>query len=130
MNAPDFKKDFDENYVKGDKALPHFKPMPYAEFLNRLAAGGHSMPSRFGYARLQGESGYTGWTMFFLNTTQGGAIDGTGILVRYNNKEPITGTFAICDHEKVDGHGANHSRGWHPGSCGKCGLNMTVDSSD
>jgi hypothetical protein len=30
----------------------------------------------------------------------------------------------------VEGPNANHSRGWHPGWCGKCGVDMSIDSGD
>lgn len=117
--------------------LPHFKPMSHAAFLNALAGGGHSMPSYFGYAVLPGEnpSAYHGWTMFFLHRTQGGVWDGTGILVRYGSKAgeatPITGEFAICEHKKFStGTYLQGMHGWHPGYCEKCGLDLSVDSSD
>lgn len=37
---------------------------------------------------------------------------------------------AVCKHEKVPGSGANPQRGWHPGSCRLCGMDLTVDSGD
>lgn len=37
---------------------------------------------------------------------------------------------SVCDHEKIVHGDARPSHGWHPGHCGKCGMNMTVDSSD
>lgn len=37
---------------------------------------------------------------------------------------------AICEHEKVEGAGANHMRGWHPGRCRLCDMDMSVDSGD
>lgn len=73
---------------------------------------------------------------FFLDHGQGGQLYGSGIVAWTtwdNEKRTYVATglrFAICRHTKVDGPGANHSRGWHPGSCSKCGLDMTVDSGD
>jgi hypothetical protein len=150
---PDFKTEFLSKYLGATNEvrkehyralpLPHFKPMSHAAFLNALASGGHSMPSYFGYACLPGEDigDYHGWTMFFFHRTQGGVWDGTGILVRYgtgNNEgrgplsdKPITGEFAICKHEKVPtGTHYEGMRGWHPGYCKHCGLDLTVDSGD
>jgi hypothetical protein len=51
-------------------------------------------------------------------------------VIVYVNGEGVLGTFAICKHEKVEGAGADHQRGWHPGHCGKCGMDMSVDSGD
>lgn len=117
--------------------LPNFEPMSHAEFLNSLAAGGHSMPSQFGYAVLPGEDPTRshGWTMFYFGTTQGGSWDGSGMLVRYGGgnptPQPITGRFALCKHEAVGtGTREQSMRGWHPGYCKLCGLDLTVDSSD
>jgi hypothetical protein len=44
---------------------------------------------------------------------------------------PSAWLLSICKHEVIDGstaHGRMH--GWHPARCGKCGLNLSVDSSD
>ncbi len=38
-------------------------------------------------------------------------------------------TFAICEHS-WDESGANHSRGWHPKRCKKCGFDASIDSGD
>lgn len=71
---------------------------------------------------------------YFLDYGQGGQLYGSGIAAWSEWKDGAyraTGMkFAICQHTKVDGPGANHSRGWHPGRCSKCGLDMTVDSGD
>ncbi len=40
------------------------------------------------------------------------------------------GRFALCKHEKIEGAGANHQRGWHPGHCKLCGVDMSYDSGD
>lgn len=71
---------------------------------------------------------------FFLDYTQGGSLTGTGIVAWTAWKDGAyraTGLkFAICEHEKKVAPGANPSRGWHPGHCIKCGLDMSVDSGD
>lgn len=36
----------------------------------------------------------------------------------------------VCKHEYVTGGNANPNRGWHPASCAKCGMDLSVDSSD
>jgi len=72
----------------------------------------------------------------FARKTQGGALDGTASALIYRpswqaGKDiPRTVKFQICDHEVVEGAGANHQRGWHPARCKKCGLDMSVDSGD
>lgn len=71
---------------------------------------------------------------FFLDYGQGGQLYGSGIVMWSTWKDGAYRTagmkFAICKHEKKDADGANHSRGWHPGACTKCGLDMTIDSGD
>lgn len=67
--------------------------------------------------------------------TQGGALDGSARVLIYRptwgkDATPRTATFRLCDHEKRVGAGARPERGWHPGSCTNCGLDMTVDSGD
>lgn len=37
--------------------------------------------------------------------------------------------FHICEHS-WDESGANHSRGWHPKRCTKCGVDASIDSGD
>lgn len=85
---------------------------------------------------LPGETGKQWNVRFFLDQGQGGQLEGSGIVAwtmwdGEKHRSGATGLrFAICKHTKVDGPGANHSRGWHPGSCSKCGLDMTIDSGD
>ena len=74
--------------------------------------------------------------MYFLTggANMSGGLDGSGYVIAYGNDKggaaPITGRFAICKHEKISSPSAIPSRGWHPGHCGKCGLDMTIDSGD
>ena len=71
---------------------------------------------------------------FFLDYGQGGQAYGSGIAVwaewKYGACRAVGSKFAICDHKPIEGAGANHSRGWHPARCSKCGLDMSVDSGD
>jgi hypothetical protein len=71
---------------------------------------------------------------FFLDYGQGGQLYGSGIVAWTDWKDgayrAVGMKFAICDHKPAEGRGANHSRGWHPASCSKCGLDMSVDSGD
>jgi hypothetical protein len=44
---------------------------------------------------------------------------------------PSAWLLSICKHEIVDSSTPQgRMRGWHPARCSKCGLNMSVDSSD
>lgn len=132
--------------IKGDAALPNAEAVDPLQFLNNLASGGHSMTPKWGWAlRHEGrDAGRKQWAQFFMRPVAmggQGTFDGSGYAVvwggsRYdqeakvNIQTPIVLRFAICTHEKVDSPGARPERGWHPGYCGKCGLNMTVDSGD
>lgn len=69
--------------------------------------------------------------LFLKSTPMGGGWDGSGIILTTNEGEPRVFRFALCNHEKTEqGHSPNHGRGWHPGHCKHCGMNMTVDSGD
>lgn len=148
----DLQEDF-EPITSGLRAVPNFEPWkgdPLG-FLNNLTLGGLWIPPSAGYAEVfhEGQT-HKGWARFFLRTLQGGGLDGTGAVIIYQSPkwdqtlepEPgslvkgrqvggaIIGHFAICKHKKVDHADANHMRGWHPGHCSVCGMNMTVDSGD
>lgn len=116
--------------------LPNAVEVDPGTMLNAIAA--HRFVERHGNGLHPGTS-YKSWAHFFLIDGQGGQLTGEGYAVIYSGqwdaeaKRYVGGKayrFAICVHEKVAGAGANHSRGWHPGHCAKCGLDMTVDSGD
>jgi hypothetical protein len=117
--------------IEGKVPLPNIEDVDPLGFLNNLASGGHSWLPKWGYSSIDT---HRQWTQFFLSSGQGGGLTGEGYAVRYGNSwpkpVPRVMRFAICKHEKVGGSDANPSRGWHPGHCGKCGLDMTVDSGD
>lgn len=127
-------KDDLEPIITGDVTLPNFEvEEDLARTINNIASGGHSMLAKWGWAKLPG--GRKQWTQFFLTPSamgnaNYGAFDGGGYALIWDYNKPVVGTFAICRHKKVAGAGANPSRGWHPGRCEKCGLDMTVDSGD
>jgi hypothetical protein len=80
-------------------------------------------------------NGHKHWNArFFFDYGQGGQLYGSGVAAWSEWKDGAyraTGfRFAICNHVKKAAPGANPSRGWHPGKCEKCGLDMTVDSGD
>lgn len=124
-------------YLNGCAPMPNFEQVEVERGLDILAAGGGLREASDGVQNvmLPGAQ-YTTWARVFLSFTQGGSMDGTGYLIFYRGgmKRGPEGSqiakFAICQHQKVDGPSANHQRGWHPGRCSKCGLDMTVDSGD
>ena len=117
--------------IAGKVSPPNFKPVGVAEAVDNVAAC-YSAAHR-GRVQLPGP-GLTGttWAWYFLDYGQGGGLQGTGLVLYYGGygKGGQAAKFAICEHEKVEGPGANHSRGWHPGWCSKCGLDLSVDSGD
>jgi hypothetical protein len=121
-----------EQIMSRKQALPNYEEMPLEYGVACIAAGGGLAPQPgIKSAMLPGETSYQcHWSRYFLSVTQGGALTGSGYVMFYDNGKGRIGKFAICKHVLVEGAGANHSRGWHPGYCKVCGLDMTVDSSD
>lgn len=128
-----------QHYGEGLAPLPNAKmhePATFCADLDRIAyAGG---PGRLIGRRAQMPGFEPEFATIWANVTQGGRYDGTGFLIFYLapwSRAARQGlqrfaSFKICDHAVVKGASANPSRGWHPAQCSKCGLDMTVDSSD
>lgn len=121
--------------VAGEAPLPNFEPLEAGDLLNAIACGAGLEVSKVGWARVPDQPAWKTWARYFFTRTQGGVRDGGGYVVVYSTRlsdggAGYGGRFAICKLRKVDAPGANHSRGWHPGSCELCGLDMTVDSGD
>lgn len=124
--------------IEGKTRLPNFERLDLAETMNSIAAVGHSLLAKWGWAAGVGDFGSKQWAMYLLSpaamgSANHGSFDGSGYVVIYNGRYkegPIVGRFAICKHEKKASADANPSRGWHPGHCVKCGLDMTIDSGD
>lgn len=123
------------------KPLPNVTDEDPMRFLQDLAARGHMMEPVWGYALLPDGSRQQ-WTQFFLLYDAIGG--GTGYAVTYGPSRwepskdgvpgrmvelPIVRRFKICQHEKVLHADAHPERGWSPGHCKLCGMDMTVDSS-
>ena len=67
----------------------------------------------------------------FLNSAgMGGRFEGSGVILFSGSmgKARVL-TFKFCEHD-WDESGANHSRGWHPAVCKKCGFDASIDSGD
>src|SRR6266511_3991045 len=61
----------------------------------------------------------TWYPKIFLHTGgMSGQFDGSGVILASRGKAY---SFFMCEHE-WDESGANHSRGWHPMRCKKCGF--------
>lgn len=129
-------------YLRGGAKLPNLKALDTHFGLNQIAAwgGGGAWPGVCHIVGVEGTQRST-WARAFVGFTQGGKHDGTGVVVvyrttRYQDGQPVPPelpqiySFALCAHAKKESAGADHSRGWHPGHCTRCGLNMTVDSGD
>lgn len=56
-------------------------------------------------------------------------FDGSGVILVGRYPKSKVYTFQMCEHE-WDESGANHSRGWHPKVCTKCGFDASIDSGD
>ena len=116
--------------------LPNAEDVDPLEFLNALAAGGHMMTPLWRYTLLPDGSRQQ-WTMLFLlhDANMGGELGGGGYAVTYGAYQfqkatPIVRRFRICKHERELAPGADPDRGWSPGKCKHCGMDMTIDSGD
>lgn len=131
---------------RGLKPLPNAKDVDPLAFLNDLAARGHMMEPVWGYALLP-DGSRPQWTQFFLlgDANMGMELGGGGYAVTYGPSrwepanevdsgryvnQPIVRRFQICQHEIELHAGADPSRGWRPGHCKHCGMDMTIDSGD
>lgn len=120
-----------EPIMAGKVELPNFEELDLAKGVSTLACGSGLDVTEVKWAKIAGDARQSAqWARYFLNTTQGGAYDGTGYVMLYGSGKGRIGTFAICKHEKLAAADARPSVGWHPGRCTKCGLDMTVDSGD
>lgn len=115
---------------RGIRPLPNAEPIDADSMLLDIAARGHCMQPFWGYTLLP-DGSRPQWTQLFLTTYMMSGLDGGGYAITYSSDKPILRRFAICRHEKAGtGTREQENRGWHPGSCSKCGYNMTYDSGD
>lgn len=118
--------------LKGKIELPNYEEVDLEDGVSWIAAGGGlvSVGNVMTAKVPKSASNWGHWARYFMQKNQCGGYDGTGVVMFWDNGKGRIGIFAICKHEKTDGAGANHQKGWHPGYCKKCGLDMTVDSGD
>lgn len=115
-----------QDMMNGKSLVPNEEEMDLGRAVSNASLSWDVVPSKL---RLKSD-GHTEWAIYFLGQTQGGFYDGSGMILSYGHGKGRAIRFALCKHEKVDGPGANPRRGWHPGYCKLCGLDMTVDSGD
>jgi hypothetical protein len=110
--------------LKGDTPLPNAEEArSLEEGVNNIAALGHMLEPKWGNSVTS--DGHKTWTQYFLQVS-----DGSGYALIYGMRGGRIARFTICKHQKKTHPGANPSRGWHPGHCIKCGLDLSVDSGD
>lgn len=121
-----------DQIMAGKIELPNFKELPLESGVATIAAGaGLLAKPDVMNAKIPGSNSTWGhWARYFLDREQGGRLNGEGYVIWWDNSKGHVGEFAICEHSMVEGMGANHVRGWHPGHCSRCGLDMSVDSGD
>lgn len=140
-NPPLTWKDFPalmHYYLSGHDRLPNLKSADTERTLNTIACGGNLAvwPSVATVKLPDNRSGWGTWARVFMSYTQGNQMAGNGYLIAYKSmssqpdKFHRCWTFALCDHAFKAGAGGNPSRGWNPGYCTRCGLDMSVDSGD
>ena len=133
-------KDFDailDEIMEAKREVPNYEEVSLAGGVAVIGCGaGLAEEPGVRRARLAGSKSRIGDSArYFLSTTQGGDYDGTGyVMIAAVEKGAMVGhigKFAICKHEVV-GRGTREQemRGWHPGHCKLCGLDMSVDSGD
>ncbi len=133
-----------EFYLLGWEVLPNWKFEPLERGLDQIACwGGAGAYKRLANIRLPYGIGswrgtvHTTWARVFLSYTQGGQRDGRGVHIWHKGQAPRNvghsqvASFALCQHTKRTISSIHdQQRGWHPGHCTRCGLDLTVDSSD
>lgn len=111
--------------------LPNIEPISTKDALNTVANGFGQIKKVY-IRHQEGEWGCA-WGILVLRTLQSGHWDGTGIAIvpMYGaNQDPWCVEFALCEHETKYMPTARPQRGLHDKFCVKCGLDMSVDSSD
>lgn len=127
---------------KGNIALPNIEevvdPQEALDLINRASLRAGDNVYQFKIQDFDPPRGHqkmeTCWyPKFFLNGAgMGGQFDGSGVFICSPSGRDYHARvfkFHMCDHE-WDESGANHSRGWHPKRCRKCGFDASIDSGD
>jgi hypothetical protein len=117
--------------MNGKREPPNYEDVDLSKGVATIAAwGGAHETVGIKHVKIPGFKS-SNWSRFFLGSTQGGDFDGTGYIMWWDNGAGHIGKFAICQHERTGGGTREQEmRGWHPGRCAKCGLDMSIDSGD
>lgn len=125
-----YSKEKLEPYVLGKLPWPVFEELPLEQVVNAIACSGGVSVSSVCRFKPQGAE-HSNWARYFFWHGQGGQNYGQAYVLIYGaNTKPKAGMVYICKHEVQVDADARPERGWHPGRCRKCGLDMTVDSGD
>ena len=126
---------------KGKLCLPNVKLIEDPQEGLNLISGAHAglktcynfLIQEFDPPKPSGQKYQQTWyPKIFLNGRgMGGRFDGSGVILAPlgHMGQSAVYTFAMCEHT-WDQSGANHSRGWHPAICTKCGFDASIDSGD
>ena len=114
-----------------DQPLPNAEEIPIEEALSDLCSGAVGVQG-MGHGVLPDGTGTRARFRLLTRHGQGGGFTGEGtVIVAAGWKKPHRAfRFTLCKHQFVSGPGGNPMRGWHPGYCKHCGLDMSVDSGD
>jgi hypothetical protein len=141
ISAPFDLKEHLEPRISGKVRWEHAEEVDLLNVVNNITMGGY-WPTYGGW--FHKPDGSLKWARYFLTTSQGGAYTGQAVVFVYGSggywnrdsrewtgMKPSAYRVAICKHEK-EGSGTPHQerRGWHPGRCAKCGLDLSIDSGD
>ena len=119
-----------EEIMAGKRELPNYEEVDLAKGVANIACLGWGQPVGVKRAKVPGAS-HSDWARYFLDSTQGGALDGAGMVMIWGSHGGRIGKFAICVHKHTGGGTREQKmRGWHPGRCEVCGLDLSVDSGD
>ena len=121
-----FEPFFSGAWSKETVPPPNFEEISLADAMHAIVHNPILQIANCGFRR-RGEFRYA---RVFLHKGQGGQLLGSGTIVWSEITGPKAARFALCKHEFVQDAGANSMRGWNPGHCGKCGVDLTVDSGD
>lgn len=133
-----------EPRMSGAVPWGHIEPMDVLRAINHISLGGSWMTYGGWFLRPDRKLNKD-WARYFPLTNQGGGYTGEALVFVYGGggywKKEVPGEWvgtkpevfrvAICKHEK-EGSGTQDQerRGYHPGRCKHCGLDMSVDSGD
>lgn len=116
--------DIVKQIVAGERNLPNEMAISADQAVERISTFNYTVIR----GHVRGADGHKIWATYFLGAPLDHPQDGGGMVLYYPGKAAV---FAVCNHQKTEeGHRPNHMRGWHPGHCALCGIDMSVDSGD